>query len=108
MKRNTETLVKHGQESLQRAQSGGSLRNDVQVIVGFAERGIEAKPRVDVFTFAGWIALGRRVRKGEHGVKISTVITRPKRDKETGEAAGEAKLLRTVTVFHVTQTEAAQ
>jgi len=97
------------QEALSRAVSGQSLSNFPAIFQGFAAKGIpeaEIKPRKNVFTFEAWKALGRYVRKGEHGVKVVTFIETL--GKEVDPDTGERKLVRrpwTTTVFHVSQTE---
>jgi len=97
------------QEALSRAVSGQSLSNFPAIFQGFAAKGIpesEIKPRENVFTFDAWKALGRYVRKGEHGVKVVTFLETL--SKETDPDTGERKLIRrpwTTTVFHVSQTE---
>ena len=97
------------QEALSRAISGQSLGNFPAIFAGFAAKGIpesEIKPRENVFTFDAWKALGRYVRKGEHGVKVVTFIEAV--SKETDPDTGKRKLIRrpwTTTVFHVSQTE---
>jgi len=101
-------------EALERAQRGQSLANYPSIISGFVAKGIPAadiKPRENVFTYDAWVALGRRVRKGEHGVKVVTMFTssREVTDPETGEV--QVKFHRrpwSTTVFHITQTEPAQ
>lgn len=65
----------------------------------------DIKPRENVFTFNAWKALGRHVRKGEHGVAVVTFIECTKEDKETGEKKAFRRPWAT-TVFHVSQTEA--
>ena len=96
-------------EALTRAVSGQSFSNFPAIFQGFAAKGIpesEIKPRENVFTFDAWKALGRYVRKGEHGVKVVTFIDC--RSKELDPDTGERKLIRrpwTTTVFHVSQTE---
>src|SRR3989441_9121298 len=97
------------QEALTRAVSGQSYSNFPAIYQGFAAKGVpesEIKPRENVFTFDAWKALGRYVRKGEHGVKVVTFIETLSR--ETDPDTGERKLIRrpwTTTVFHVSQTE---
>ena len=97
------------QEALSRAISGQSLSNFPAIFQGFAAKGIpesEIKPRENVFTFDAWKALGRYVRKGEHGVKVVTFIDC--KSKELDQDTGERKIIRrpwTTTVFHVSQTE---
>jgi hypothetical protein len=96
-------------ESLKRAVSGQSFSNFPAIFQGFAAKGIpesEIKPRENVFTFDAWKALGRYVRKGEHGVKVVTFIDC--KGKETDPDTGERKISRrpwTTTVFHISQTE---
>lgn len=95
------------QEALTRAVSGQSYSNFPAIFQGFAAKGIpesEIKPRENVFTFDAWKALGRVVRRGEHGVKVVTFIECSKEDKETGEKESFRHPWRT-TVFHVSQTE---
>lgn len=98
------------QEALSRAISSESLTNLPAIYQGFMAKGIpesEIKPRVNVFTYNAWRALGRYVRKGEHGVKVLTFIET--RSKDVDQDTGEHKVSRrpwTTTVFHVSQTEA--
>jgi hypothetical protein len=97
------------QEALTRAVSGQSFSNFPAIYQGFAAKGIpeaEIKPRENVFTFDAWKALGRVVRRGEHGVKVVTMIER--QSKEVDADTGERKLIRrpwTTTVFHISQTD---
>ena len=68
-----------GLESLKRAVSGQSFTNFPAIFQGFAAKGIpesEIKPRENVFTFQAWKALGRVVRRGEHGVGFDQQIPR--------------------------------
>jgi antirestriction protein ArdC len=95
------------QEALTRAVSGQSYSNFPAIFQGFAAKGIpesEIKPRENVFTFEAWKALGRVVRRGEHGVKVVTFIECSKEEKQTGEKQSFRRPWRT-TVFHVSQTE---
>ena len=98
------------QEALTRAISGQTMSNYPAIFEGFIAKGIpESKilPRENVFTFNAWRALGRTVRRGEHGVKVLTFIERA--SKERDKDGGERKTIRiawTTTVFHVSQTEA--
>ena len=64
----------------------------------------EVRPRENVLTFNAWKALGRVMKKGQHGVKIVTVISCTKKDRESGEQV-LVKKVKTTTVFHVSQTE---
>src|SRR5688572_1074717 len=77
-------------ESLTRAASGMSALNYETIVRAFMARGIPAEeivPRVNVFTFNAWKALGRYVRKGEKAVAVLTWVpfTRKERDASTGE-----------------------
>ncbi len=100
------------QEALRRACSGLSMSNYPAIIAGFTEKGIpehEIIPRINVFTYEAWRALGRQVRRGERGVRVCTVIECKKdvRDPSTGEEKQEVfSRPWTTTVFHVSQTEA--
>lgn len=96
-------------EALHKALSGQSLMNYRAIMEGFAEKGIvpqDVKPRENVFTFNAWKALGRCVKKGEHGVKVCTWV------RTKGKAAEEDSKARKIpwqtTVFHISQTEALQ
>jgi len=96
-------------EALSRAVSGQSFANYQSIFEGFMAKGIpEAQilPRENVFTYNAWKALGRQVRKGEHGVKCVTFIVCE--DKKAEEKTGKKSSFRrpwTTTVFHVSQTD---
>lgn len=103
-------------EALGRAVSGQALTNYPAIFEGFMSRGIpedQILPRENVFTFAAWKALGRSVRKGEHGVKVVTYWTTEPRAVIQADADGQPaerveagfRFCRTTTVFHVSQTE---
>jgi N-terminal domain of anti-restriction factor ArdC len=94
-------------ESLKRAVHGQSFSNFTAIFQGFAAKGIpeaEIKPRENVFTFQAWKALGRVVRGGEHGVRVTTFIECAKENKEIGEKESFRRPW-TTTVFHISQTE---
>ncbi len=101
-------------EALSRAVNGQSWANFPAIITGFTEKGIPAddiRPRENVFTFHAWKALGRNVRRGEHGVKVVTYRTVTKKTGQTDQNGAEkvdtfARPWHT-TVFHVSQTEPA-
>lgn len=96
------------QQALANATRSESLTNYPAIFEGFVEKGIpedEIEPRVNVFTYHAWRALGRQVRKGEHGVKVTTWVSMSKKDAETGEAGGSFKRPKVTTVFHVSQTD---
>lgn len=95
-------------EALDRATSNNSFANYPAIFEGFMARGFaesDILPRENIFTYAAWRELGRQVRKGEKGVKVVTWIPTEKKDKETGEVT-RGKFCRSVTVFHVSQTDA--
>jgi antirestriction protein ArdC len=97
-------------EALTKAVSGQSFMNYQAIVSGFETLGIplkEIKPRENVFTFHAWRALGRCVKKGEHGVRICTFIRRKDKTDEASPDApqsGRTKPWHT-TVFHISQTQ---
>jgi antirestriction protein ArdC len=100
-------------EALSRATNPlGSLTNFVPIIEGFAARGIavdEIRPRENCLTYHAWRALGRQVRKGEHGIKVTTFVPMTRREKDA-KAEGEERIVTynrpaTAVVFHVSQTD---
>ena len=94
-------------EALANATQGQSVANYDAIFEGFEAMGIDAddiRPRENVFTFNAWKALGRVVRRGQHGVTVVTFIVSKKTDPETGEET-ESKHARRTTVFHVSQTD---
>jgi antirestriction factor ArdC-like protein len=106
----TNTLSHRQQEALDRATTSASFANYPAIYQGFIAKGIpeaDILPRENVFTFHAWKAKGRSVRKGEHGVKVTTFITiGDKTDPVTGEKISEGyRRPHTTTVFHISQTE---
>jgi len=111
-------------EALSRAVQGQSFSNWPAIIAGFVAKGIpesEILPRENVFTYHAWRALGRQVRRGEHGVKVVTFVSvkgeESKEDVDGVESNGvdgtngRKRGFRrpwTATVFHVSQTEPVQ
>ena len=96
------------QEALSRAQGSASTANYSAIFAGFEAKGIPASdilPRENVLTFHAWKAIGRSVRKGEHGVRVCTWIPMTKKDAQ-GEAHPIGKKPRSTTVFHISQTDA--
>jgi N-terminal domain of anti-restriction factor ArdC len=105
------------QEALSRAASGQSFGNWPAILAGFAAKGIpeaDIRPRENVFTYHAWRALGRQVRRGEHGIKVVTFVTVDRRadppdavDHGTGPARRKSSGRRpwSATVFHVSQTD---
>lgn len=95
-------------ESLSRAQAGLSTANYAAILDGFADRGIhDAEPRVNVFTYQAWQALGRQVQKGQRGIKIHTwIVCKVKKSERQDAGEGDTyKRRKTVAVFHISQTE---
>jgi hypothetical protein len=97
-------------EALDRARNGETWTNYPAIFSGFIEKGVpetDIKPRENVFTFHAWKALGRSVKKGEHGVRVVTFIEASARDtNEAGEETVRAyRKPHTTTVFHISQTE---
>jgi len=104
------------QEALTRAVSGQALTNWPAILHGFMAKGIpehEIRPRENVFTYHAWRALGRQVRRGEHGVKVLTFVAL--KDKDSADKADGADGMDgprrrssrpwSATVFHVSQTD---
>ncbi len=64
------------------------------------ERGCECQPYVDWFTFDRWIAQGKCVKKGEHGVRLTAYQKRLVVDtKKTDGSKKEVLLPSRVYVF---------
>jgi hypothetical protein len=80
------------QEALTNAVQGITMSNYPAIFEGFLAKGIpedQIRPRENVFTYHAWRALGRQVRRGEHGVKVTTFV--PMDKKETDPDTGEDK-----------------
>jgi len=94
-------------EALSRARGNLSVANYPTIYQKFIARGIpehEIEPRVNVLTFHAWRALGRTVKRGEHGVKITTWIDCEKTDDD-GEVVETYRRPKTAVVFHLSQTQ---
>lgn len=106
----TAATTEHAHDALHRARTGQSTANYQAIFEGFAAKGIpldQIDPRENVLTFWAWKAIGRRVRKGEHGVKVFTWVNAAKDVTRNGTTTREDyRFCRTSTVFHVSQTEA--
>jgi hypothetical protein len=101
-------------EALSRATSGTSWANFPAIFAGFVAKGIpesDIRPRENVLTYEAWRALGRQVRRGEHGVKVTTFVPMDKKTGEVDPDTGEEKRVKlgrrawTAVVFHVSQTD---
>jgi antirestriction factor ArdC-like protein len=103
------------QEALSRAIGGQALTNWPAIIHGFTAKGIpesDILPRENVFTYHAWRALGRQVRRGEHGVKVVTFVPVGDRTDGQDDTERERPVKRrggsrpwSATVFHITQTD---
>ena len=96
-------------EALSRAQAGQSFSNYPAIIAGFLAKGIaeaDILPRENVLTYHAWRAVGRQVKKGEHGVKVITFVPITKEVEKDGKAETIAyRRPWTATVFHFSQTD---
>ncbi len=95
-------------EALFRVNQSLSVANYVTVIAEFEARGIaDARPKENVYTYNAWRALGRQVRKGEHGVKLAVWYPIDDSKAEPLSDGSKPKRLRCVnsTVFHISQTD---
>jgi len=105
-----EERMEMEREALSRARSNPSWANFGQVITEFASRGIPASeicPKENVFTYNAWRALGRQVRRGEHGVKILSYCPIESKEANSDDQEQSVTRLRPVSavVFHVSQTD---
>lgn len=104
-------------EALANATQSASLANYPAIFAGFMEKGIpeqDIQPRVNVFTYHAWRALGRQVRRGEHGVKVVTWVPMTKKlgaadgaEQSDDQPRATFRRQKVTTVFHVSQTEPA-
>lgn len=107
----TQTQEIARREALGRAISGQSFANYSEIFNGFMAKGIpedEIRPRENVFTYQAWQALGRQVRKGEHGVRVCTFVRTEKKEQDplTGkEKTKHGSMPHWTTVFHISQTD---
>lgn len=100
-------------EALANATQRQSTMNYSSIFEGFMAKGVaesDIKPRENIFTFHAWKALGRSVKKGEHGVKVVTFVScagKAEIDPATGATVATAGYRKphTTTVFHISQTE---
>ena len=80
-------------EALDRARTSQALTNYPAIYAGFMAKGIaeaDIKPRENVFTFNAWKALGRSVKRGEHGVRVVTFIECSASERDPGTGAVSA------------------
>lgn len=109
------------QQALANARGNQSLMNYGPIFEGFMAKGIPEAliaPRENVFTYNAWLALGRQVRKGEHGIKVVTFIecTEKQAQRRANTVGQTVQVERTetgkvyrrpwsTTVFHISQTD---
>lgn len=86
------------QEAVQFEQTSES---HAQIIRDAArERGCNCQPYVDWFTFDRWIAQGKCVKKGEHGIRLIAYQNRTIEDKQKGDGSKkEVRMPARVYVF---------
>ena len=104
----TDIQIQQNQDALTRAANGQSVMNYSIIFTGFEAKGIaiaDIHPRENVFTFNAWKALGRSVRKGQHGVKAVTFVAVNGKESDGDTKSSGFRIARTVTVFHISQTE---
>ena len=96
-------------EALARARGSQATSNLPTIFQEFMDRGIpeeDIKPRENIFTFHAWKALGRSVKKGEHGVRILTWVPTGRQVQDDGSVVFlGGKRPKTAVVFHISQTE---
>ena len=96
-----EDKIKHGLKTIDRARSNQGSANNLLVISHFKNLGLEdVQPRINVFTYNAWLALGRKVKKGEKGCRITVFCDDYDNDPETSK-----RRIYSTTLFHITQTE---
>jgi antirestriction protein ArdC len=97
------------EQALANARNNESMANYAAIFEGFAAKGIsqaDIEPRINVFTFHAWKAIGRQVRKGEHGVKVCSYVPMTRTEHTAdGEQEVAFRAPRMTTVFHVSQTD---
>ncbi len=95
------------QESLLRARTCKDHGPNIAIIMDeCARRGYtNVRPGENVLTFNAWKALGRKVKKGEKGIKIPVYFSRSTADQADEDSS---RTIRTnAHVFHESQTEPA-
>ena len=62
--------------------TGYSMANALIVAAAAAKRGCQCQPYEDWFTYKRWLAQGYQVKRGEHGVRLSTFVEMTKTDDD--------------------------
>lgn len=96
-------------DALRRIQSMEMSENDANVILEFANRGIDPAditPRENVLPFHPWRAVGRRVAKGAISARVSVWVPIGKTPEPTEDGETPKRKLRPVVakLFHISQT----
>ena len=91
--------------------AGERVSSIIRVTQALTERALpdcHCEPYTDVFTFRRWIAQGRAVRKGEHGIPLPVVVERTTvaTDELGDETSRTARILQRSYVFCRCQTKA--
>ena len=86
-------------------ENGRSLTSEVALAVAAQEHGCQCEAYVDWFTYKRWQAQGMQVRKGEHGVHLTTWIHYTTTDSKGNEV--ERVRPKSTTVFCRCQVKAA-
>jgi hypothetical protein len=74
------------------------------MIIVATELKCNCQPYIDVFTYNRWTAQGYHVKKGEHGIHISTFVP-IKKQNENGEVKIVGRVPKTSVVFCRCQVE---
>ena len=107
-KRRQPKTAEHYKEALVRAHNGHSAANTMIVYHAMRAAGYtDVRPYENVLTFDAWRGLGRTVRRGEHGTRITVYVPM---EIERVDANGQKKIEtltrpRSALVFHESQTE---
>ena len=75
-----------------------SLAHETLLAMAAAERGCSCKAYSDWFTYNRWAAQGYQVRKGEHGIRLTTLIQTYKRNDD-GDRVPSGSRPKGVSVF---------
>ena len=87
--------------------TGYSMANALIVAAAAAKRGCQCQPYEDWYTYKRWLAQGYQVKRGEHGVRLSTFVEMTKTDDE-GNKVNVGKRPWTSIVFCRCQVEKAK
>jgi len=75
-------------------KSERSMKNEILCVRAFKKAGFgDVKPHVDVMTYNRWVAAGRKVKPGEHGIRVKNLRLFHIKQTEAISAEEKAKLL---------------